>query len=158
MITIHSPTALYIDGEACGAVADSIANNPQFASDIQRALMTYDDAQKSAHADALKVATDKLTAEHAEALAKLTTELAAAKAEAKAALDQVAANEGFQKQILERAAVIVPQAAESGDWSAVAQLIEFAGSPFAEKKRLAELAEIERLEAEAAERRAKLGL
>jgi hypothetical protein len=38
----------------------------------------------------------------------------------------------------------------------VAQLLAFAGSPFEEKKRLAELAEIERLEAEAAERRAKL--
>jgi hypothetical protein len=156
MITIDSPTSLLIDGIQAGAVADAIANNQQLASDIQRALVAYDDAQKAAHADALKASAEKLTAEHAETLAKVTAELEAAKAEAKAALEQVAANEAFQKQILERAAVLVPQAAESGDWSDVAQLLAFAGSPFEEKKRLAELAEIERLEAEAAERRAKL--
>jgi 1,4-alpha-glucan branching enzyme len=156
MITIVSPTSLLIDGIQAGAVADAIANNQQLASDIQRALVAYDDAQKSAHADALKAAVEKLTAEHAETLAKLSAERDAAKAEAKAALEQVEANEAFQKQILERAAVLVPQAAESGDWSEVAQLIAFAGSPFEEKKRLAELAEIERLESEAAERRAKL--
>jgi hypothetical protein len=156
MTTIDSPGSVLVDGKHYGAVADTIANNPQLASDIQRALVAYDDAQKAAHADALKATAEKLTAEHAETLAKVTAELDAAKAEAKAALEQVEANEAFQKQILERAAVLVPQAAESGDWSDVAQLLAFAGSPFEEKKRLAELAEIERLEAEAAERRAKL--
>jgi hypothetical protein len=156
MIHIFSPTSLTIDGMQAGAVADAVANNRHLASDIQHALVAYDNAQKAAHADALKAASEKLTTEHAEALAKLSAERDAAKAEAKAALEQVEANEAFQKQILERAAVLVPQAAESGDWSEVAQLIAFAGSPFEEKKRLAELAEIERLEAEAAERRAKL--
>lgn len=155
-IAILSPSTLTIDGIQAGAVADAIANNRHLASDIQRALVAYDEEQKAAHADALKSALEKLTAEHADALAKLTAERDAAKAEAKAALEQVEANEGFQKQILERAAVIVPQAAESGDWSEVEKLLAFAGSPFAEKKRLAELAEIERLETEAAERRAKL--
>jgi len=156
MTTIESPSSVSVDGINYGAVADCIANNPHLASDIQRALVAYDDAQKSAHADALKAAAEKLTTEHAETLAKLSAELEAAKAEAKAALEQVEASEAFQKQILERAAVLVPQAAESGDWAEVAQLLAFAGSPFEEKKRLAELAEIERLEAEAAERRAKL--
>ena len=157
-ILVTSPRSVIVDGVNFGAVADVIANNKQLASGIQIALQKYDEEQKSAHADALKSASEKLTAEHAEALAKLTTELDAAKAETKAALEQVEANEGFQKEILERAAVIVPQAAASGNWSEVAKLLEFAGSPFAEKKRLAELAEIERIEAEAAERRAKLGL
>jgi hypothetical protein len=156
MITTESPHSVLVDGKHYGAVADTIASHPQLASDIQRALVAYDDAQKSAHADALKAASEKLTTEHAEALAKLSAERDAAKAEAKAALEQVEANEAFQKQILERAAVLVPQAAESGEWAGVAQLLAFAGSPFEEKKRLAELAEIERLEAEAAERRAKL--
>ena len=156
MTRIESPHSVNVNGKDFGAVADCIANNPQLASDIQRALVAYDDEQKAAHADALKSALEKLTAEHAEALAKVTAERDAAKAEAKAALEQVAANEGFQKEILERAAVLVPQAAESGDWAEVAQLLAFAGSPFAEKKRLAELAEIERLETEAAERRAAL--
>lgn len=153
---IESPHSVKVDGKDFGAVADAIANNPQIASDIQRALVAYDEEQKAAHADALKAALDKRDAEHAEALAKLTAERDDAKAEAKAALEQVEANEGFQKQILERAAVLVPQAAESGDWAEVAQLLAFAGSPFSEKKRRAELAEIERLETEAAERRAKL--
>ena len=155
-IQILSLSTLTIDGMQAGAVADCIANNPHRASDIQRALVAYDEGQKAAHADAIKNALEKLNAEHTEALAKLTAERDSAKAEAKAALEQVEANEGFQKQILERAAVLVPQAAESGDWAEVAQLLAFAGSPFAEKKRLAELAEIERLEREAAERRAKL--
>lgn len=156
MTTIDSPGSVLVDGKHYGAVADTIANNPQLASDIQLALVAYDDAQKAAHADALKTALKKLTAEHTEALAKLTAERDAAKAEAKAALEQVEANEAFQKQILELAAVLVPQAAKSGDWAEVAQLLAFAGSPFEEKKRLAELAEIERLEKEAAERRAAL--
>jgi hypothetical protein len=157
-ILVTSPRSVIVDGVNFGAVADAIANNKHLASGIQIALQKYDEEQKAAHADALKAASEKLTTEHAETLAKLSAELDAAKAEAKAALDQVAANEAFQKQILERAAVLVPQAAESGDWADVAQLLAFAGSPFEEKKRLAELAEIERLEAEAAERRAKLGI
>lgn len=158
MVTIQSPSSVLVDGVNFGAVADAIANNRHLASDIQRALVAYDDEQKAAHADALKTALEKLTAEHAEALANLTDERDAAKAEAKAAHSEVAENRAFQQQILERAAVLVPQAAESGDWAEVAKLLAFAGSPFAEKQRLAELAEIERLEIEAAERRAKLGL
>lgn len=156
MVTIQSPSSVSVDGVNFGAVADAIANNRHLASDIQRALVAYDDEQKAAHADALKTALEKLTTEHAEALAKLTAERDAAKAEAEAAHSEVAENRAFQQQILERAAVLVPQAAESGDWAEVAKLLAFAGSPFVEKKRLAELAEIERLETEAAERRAKL--
>ena len=39
MITIDSPGSVLVDGKHYGAVADTIANNPQLASDIQQALV-----------------------------------------------------------------------------------------------------------------------
>ena len=40
-IIIQSPTAVFVDGENYGKVADTIANNKQLASDIQIALEAW---------------------------------------------------------------------------------------------------------------------
>ena len=65
MINIESPHSVLVDGKHYGAVCDTIANNPQLASDIQRALVAYDEALRAAHA--AQIAALKQT--HADALA-----------------------------------------------------------------------------------------
>ena len=56
-IIIQSPTAVFVDGENYGKVADTIANNQQLASDIQIALELWakekEDAVEKATADAV---------------------------------------------------------------------------------------------------------
>jgi hypothetical protein len=54
--------------------------------------------------------------------------------------------------------VVVPEAVKTGKFDAVLELLAFAGKPLADKRRDEEAAKLRELEAELAERRAKLGL
>jgi hypothetical protein len=60
--------------------------------------------------------------------------------------------------VLEKAAVVVPEAVNTGKFDAVLDLLAFAAKPLADKRRDEEAAKLRELEAELAERRAKLGL
>lgn len=145
---------LRIDGAASGAVADAIANNPQLASDIQRALVAYDDAQRAGHATALEE-RDRI---HADALQEAKDKADALRTEIAALRAELADNLAYQQQVLDRAAVVVPKAIESGEFQPVLDLLAFAAKPLTDKRRSEEAEKIRALEAEILERRAKLGL
>ena len=81
----------------------------------------------------------------------LRTEIAALRAE-------LADNLAYQQQVLDRAAVVVPEAVESGKFQPVLDLLAFAAKPLTDKRRSEEAEKIRALEAEILERRAKLGL
>lgn len=95
MITINSLSSVSVDGLDHGTVADTIANNRQFAADIQRALVAYDAAQKgliisaqTAQATAEKAFTDKQAAQDG-LIAAAKAAVVAAKAGDFAPLDAV---------------------------------------------------------------------
>jgi hypothetical protein len=154
MITIESPHSVLVNGSHYGAVCDTIANNPQLASDIQRALVAYDTALRDEHAAQIAA----LNQTHAEALAVEADKAAALKAERTVLQAELDANLAYQAQVLEKAAVVVPEAVKTGKFDAVLELLAFAGKPLADKRRDEEAAKLRELEAELAERRAKLGL
>ena len=154
MITLESPHSVNVDGKHYGAVADTIANNPQLASDIQRALVAYDEAQKAAHAARL----EDRTRIHAEAMQDAKDKADALRTEIAALRAELADNLAYQQQVLDRAAVVVPEAVESGEFQPVLDLLEFAAKPLTDKRRAEEAEKIRALEAEILERRAKLGL
>ena len=153
-ITIQSPTLLFIDGVAGGAVADTIANNRHLASDIQRALVAYDDALRAGQAAALEE-RDRI---HADAIQEANDNAAAFRTEIAALRAELADNLAYQQQVLDRAAVVVPKAIESGEFQPVLDLLAFAAKPLTDKRRSEEAEKIRALEAEILERRAKLGL
>ena len=154
MITLESPHSVLVDGKHYGAVADTIANNPQLASDIQRALVAYDDALRAAHAAAL----EDRTRIHAEAMQDAKDKADALRTEMAALRAELADNLAYQQQVLDRAAVVVPEAVESGKFQPVLDLLAFAAKPLTDKRRSEEAEKIRALEAEILERRAKLGL
>jgi hypothetical protein len=154
MITLESPHSVLVDGKHYGAVADTIANNPQLASDIQRALVAYDAALRAEHAAQIAA----LNQTHADALALEADKAAALKAERAGLQAELDANLAYQAQVLEKAATVVPEAVKTGTFDAVLDLLAFAGKPLADKRRAEEAAKLRELEAEIAERRAKLGL
>ena len=154
MITIESPHSVLVDGKHYGAVADTIANNPQLASDIQRALVAYDDAQRAAHAAALEE-RDRI---HAEAMQDAKDKADALRTEIASLRAELADNLAYQQQVLDRAAVVVPEAVDSGKFQPVLDLLAFAAKPLTDKRRSEEAEKIRALEAEILERRAKLGL
>jgi hypothetical protein len=154
MINIESPHSVLVNGSHYGAVCDTIANNPQFASDIQRALVAYDEALRAEHAAQIAA----LNQTHAEALAVEADKAAALKADRAGLQAELDANLAYQAQVLEKAAVVVPDAVKTGKFDAVLELLAFAGKPLADKRRDEEAAKLRELEAELAERRAKLGL
>ena len=153
-ITIQSPTLLFIDGVAGGAVADTIANNRHLASDIQRALVAYDDALRAGQAAALEE-RDRI---HADAIQEANDKADAFRTEIAALRAELADNLAYQQQVLDRAAVVVPKAIESGEFQPVLDLLAFAAKPLTDKRRSEEAEKIRALEAEILERRAKLGL
>lgn len=76
-ITIESLSNVLLDGASIGAVADTIANNPNLASDIQQALVKYEEAGASelAALRAIKGSLDTGNVEEAILKAKtITTE------------------------------------------------------------------------------------
>ena len=154
MTRIESPHSVKVNGKDFGAVADCIANNPQLASDIQRALVAYDDAQRAAHAAALEE-RDRI---HADAIQEANDKADALRTEIAALRAELADNLAYQQQVLDRAAVVVPKAIESGDFQPVLDLLAFAAKPLTDKRRSEEAEKIRALEAEILERRAKLGL
>jgi hypothetical protein len=154
MITLESPHSVLVDGKHYGAVADTIANNPQLASDIQRALVAYDAALRAEHAAQIAA----LNQTHADALALEADKAAALKAERAGLQAELDANLAYQAQVLEKAATVVPEAVESGEFQPVLDLLAFAAKPLADKRRAEEAEKIRALEAEILERRAKLGL
>jgi hypothetical protein len=154
MITIESPHSVLVNGSHYGAVCDTIANNPQLASDIQRALVAYDEALRAEHA--AQIAALKQT--HADALAVEADKAAALKADRAGLQAELDANLAYQAQVLEKAAVVVPEAVESGEFQPVLDLLAFAAKPLADKRRAEEAEKIRALEAEILDRRAKLGL
>jgi hypothetical protein len=154
MITIESPHSVLVNGSHYGAVCDTIANNPQLASDIQRALVAYDAALRAEHAAEIAA----LNQTHAEALAVEADKAAALKADRAKLQAELDANLAYQAQVLEKAAVVVPEAVNTGKFDAVLDLLAFAAKPLADKRRDEEAAKLRELEAELAERRAKLGL
>ena len=154
MITLESPHSVLVDGKHYGAVADTIANNPQLASDIQRALVAYDDAQRAAHAAALEE-RDRI---HAEAMQDAKDKADALRTEIASLRAELADNLAYQQQVLDRAAVVVPEAVDSGKFQPVLDLLAFAAKPLTDKRRSEEAEKIRALEAEILERRAKLGL
>ena len=154
MINIESPHSVLVDGKHYGAVCDTIANNPQLASDIQRALVAYDDAQRAAHAAGLEE-RDRI---HADALQESKDKADALRTESAALRAELADNLAYQQQVLDRAAVVVPKAIESGEFQPVLDLLAFAAKPLTDKRRSEEAEKIRALEAEILERRAKLGL
>jgi hypothetical protein len=154
MITIESPHSVLVNGSHYGAVCDTIANNPQLASDIQRALVAYDEALRAEHA--AQIAALKQT--HADALAVEADKAAALKADRAGLQAELDANLAYQAQVLEKAAVVVPEAVESGKFQPVLDLLAFAAKPLADKRRAEEAEKIRALEAEILDRRAKLGL
>jgi len=154
MITLESPHSVLVDGKHYGAVADTIANNPQLASDIQRALVAYADALRAAHAAALEE-RDRI---HAEAMQDAKDKADALRTEIAALRAELADNLAYQQQVLDRAAVVVPEAVDSGKFQPVLDLLAFAAKPLTDKRRSEEAEKIRALEAEILERRAKLGL
>jgi hypothetical protein len=156
MPTIHveSPSRLFIDGTFSGAVADCIANLPRIASEIQLALVAYDEALRAEHAAQIAA----LNQTHGEALAVEADKAAALKADRAGLQAELDANLAYQAQVLEKAAVVVPEAVKTGKFDAVLDLLAFAAKPLADKRRDEEAAKLRELEAEIAERRAKLGL
>jgi hypothetical protein len=154
MIIIESPHSVLVNGSHYGAVCDTIANNPQLASDIQRALVAYDEALRAEHA--AQIAALKQT--HADALAVEADKAAALKADRAGLQAELDANLAYQAQVLEKAAVVVPEAVESGKFQPVLDLLAFAAKPLADKRRAEEAEKIRALEAEILDRRAKLGL
>lgn len=74
------------------------------------------------------------------------------KAELETAKSELAANIDYQTEALKRAAAAV----EKGDLREISDVLAFASTPSKERIRQKELTEIEALESEAAERRAKL--
>ena len=154
MIIIESPHSVLVNGSHYGAVCDTIANNPQLASDIQRALVAYDKALRAEHA--AQIAALKQT--HADALAVEADKAAALKADRAGLQAELDANLAYQAQVLEKAAVVVPEAVESGKFQPVLDLLAFAAKPLADKRRAEEAEKIRALEAEILDRRAKLGL
>jgi hypothetical protein len=154
MIIIESPHSVLVNGSHYGAVCDTIANNPQLASDIQRALVAYDEALRAEHA--AQIAALKQT--HADALAVEADKAAALKAEQAGLQAELDANLAYQAQVLEKAATVVPEAVESGKFQPVLDLLAFAAKPLADKRRAEEAEKIRALEAEILDRRAKLGL
>ena len=154
MITLESPHSVLVDGNHYGAVADTIANNPQLASDIQRALVAYADALRAAHFAALEE-RDRI---HAEAMQDAKDKADALRTEIAALRAELADNLAYQQQVLDRAAVVVPEAVDSGKFQPVLDLLAFAAKPLTDKRRSEEAEKIRALEAEILERRAKLGL
>ena len=154
MTRIESPHSVKVDGKDFGAVADCIANNPQLASDIQRALVAYDDALRAGQAAALEE-RDRI---HANAIQETEDKAAALRTEIAALRAELADNLAYQQQVLDRAAVVVPKAIESGEFQPVLDLLAFAAKPLTDKRRSEEAEKIRALEAEILERRAKLGL
>jgi hypothetical protein len=154
MIIIESPHSVLVNGSHYGAVCDTIANNPQLASDIQRALVAYDAALRADHA--AQIAALKQT--HADALAVEADKAAALKADRAGLQAELDANLAYQAQVLEKAAVVVPEAMKTGKFDAVLDLLAFAAKPLADKRRAEEAEKIRALEAEILDRRAKLGL
>lgn len=67
-VIVNSPHDVLVDGDAFGAVADTIANNPQLASDIQVALQVRWDELLAASQSAVSSAE----ADKALALSDLT--------------------------------------------------------------------------------------
>ena len=128
MITVQSPTSVLIDDVSSGQVADCIANHPQLASDIQRALVIY---------------VESLEATAQQEITQITAARDAAKAD-------LAANVAYQTEALARAAAVI----DSGDMSGLPAVLEFAGASFAERQRAEKLAKAAALEAEAAALRA----
>lgn len=62
-VIVNSPTDVRVDGDAFGAVADTIANNPQLASDIQVALQVrWDELLASSQAAVSVAEADKALA------------------------------------------------------------------------------------------------
>ena len=78
MIEIISPNEVRIDGQNYGAVIDTIANNPQMAADLQRALVAWHAGVLAAQAQAIKDAQDGA----AKDIADKTVELEAAQVRA----------------------------------------------------------------------------
>ena len=154
MTRIESPHSVKVDGKDFGAVADCIANNPQLASDIQRALVAYDDALRAGQAAALEE-RDRI---HANAIQETEDKAAAIRTEIAALRAELADNLAYQQQVLDRAAVVVPKAIESGEFQPVLDLLAFAAKPLTDKRRSEEAEKIRALEAEILDRRAKLGL
>ena len=154
MIIIESPHSVLVNGSHYGAVCDTIANNPQLASDIQRALVAYDEALRAEHAAQIAA----LNQTHADALAVEADKAAALKADRAGLQAELDANLAYQAQVLEKAAVVVPEAVESGKFQPVLDLLAFAAKPLADKRRAEEAEKIRALEAEILDRRAKLGL
>lgn len=61
MITIQDLQHVLVDGSNFGAVADTIANNPKLASDVQNALVEWDKTRTDTiSARAVKAETDLL--------------------------------------------------------------------------------------------------
>ena len=154
MITIESPHSVLVNGSHYGAVCDTIANNPQIASDIQRALVAYDDAHRVAHSTAQEE-RDRI---HADAIQEANDNAAALRTEIAALRAELADNLAYQQPVLDRAAVVVPKAIESGEFQPVLDLLAFAAKPLTDKRRSEEAEKIRALEAEILDRRAKLGL
>lgn len=62
-VIVNSPNEVLVDGDAFGAVADTIANNPQLASDIQVALQArWDELLASSQAAVSSAEADKALA------------------------------------------------------------------------------------------------
>lgn len=154
MITIESPHSVLVDGKHYGAVADTIANHPQLASDIQRALVDYDKGVRDSHSAQIAA----LEAAHASALKDAAAAAATLQTKITGLQADLNANLAYQQQVLDKAAVVVPEAVESGKFQPVLDLLEFAAKPLTDKRRAEEAEKIRALEAEILERRAKLGL
>lgn len=67
-VIVNSPNDVLVDGDAFGAVADTIANNPQLASDIQVALQ----AKWSEIVSSSQAIVSAVTAEREQALSDLS--------------------------------------------------------------------------------------
>ena len=146
--------AVVVDGIHYGGVAETAANNPHLAGGIQHALEAYTAGLKAAHAAALEE-RDRI---HAEAMQDAKDKADALRTEIAALRAELADNLAYQQQVLDRAAVVVPEAVESGKFQPVLDLLAFAAKPLTDKRRSEEAEKIRALEAEILERRAKLGL
>lgn len=143
-----------VDGLHYGAIAETSANNPQIAGEIQKAVDDYFVALRSDHAAALEE-RDRI---HADAIQKANDKADALRTEIAALRAELADNQAYQQQVLDRAAEVVPKAIESGHFQPVLDLLAFAAKPLTDKRRSEEAEKIRALEAEILERRAKLGL
>jgi aspartate aminotransferase-like enzyme len=91
-IIVKDPSSVTVDGKSFGAVADTIANNPNLAADIQRALDKWHDDMTKTNAATHAAAVENMRLSGDAALAKVNAEMAEMEAKHRAAQKAARAN------------------------------------------------------------------